>query len=134
MRSVSEKIETIRNGMGEEISNLGELLEASEEVKQRYKALFSQIAERVMLLRDVQEQYDNYEAQHKRETKWIKLLRKQVDEHEIKQHLLRQQKFDLRRKYQAVHSHSQQQYETVISVDDELKDLKSALETASVTQ
>lgn len=115
-----------------EIANIDELLEASEESKQRYKALFAQIADRVMLAREVQEAYDTYETQHKRETKWVKLLRKQCDDYELKQHLVRQQKFDLRRKYNQPQSHSQQQYEAVI--EDDLNDLKSNLDTNLVNK
>lgn len=101
-----------------------------------FKTAFRFNFSRVMLLRDVQEAYESYETLHKRETKWIKLLRKQVDDHELKQHLLRQQRFDLRRKYQQAQSHSQQQYESVIPSpaggEDDLGELRTALETSWV--
>lgn len=85
-----------------------------------------------MILHEIQEAYELYETQHKRETKWIKLLRKQVDDHELKQHLLRQQKYDLRRKYQQAQSHSQQQYEGAIPNEDDFAETKSSLDTSWV--
>lgn len=86
----------------------------------------------MILLREIQQLYDSYENTYKRETKWIKLLRKQVDDYELKQTLYKQQKYDLRKKYQQAQSHSQQQYESTINVEDDINDLKSSLDTISV--
>lgn len=46
VRSVSEKIEANRNRIGEEVSNLGEILDSAEDTKQRFKFLFNEITNR----------------------------------------------------------------------------------------
>lgn len=46
VRSVSDKIEMSRNRIGEEISNLSEILDSSEDVKLRNKNLFNEITNR----------------------------------------------------------------------------------------
>lgn len=46
VRSVSEKIEANRNRIGEEVSNLGEILDSAEDAKQRFKFLFNEISNR----------------------------------------------------------------------------------------
>lgn len=46
IRSVGEKIEANRDRIGQDISNLEEILDLCDETKERYKEIFVQISDR----------------------------------------------------------------------------------------
>ena len=76
------------------------------------------------MLQDINQSFELYEKSYQSETKWMKLLEKQITDYENAQLYNRQQKAELRRKYG--------EQSLMRNMDDEINELKSSLDPVAV--
>ncbi|RNA44597.1 microtubule-actin cross-linking factor 1-like isoform X7 [Brachionus plicatilis] len=79
IRDLTEKIKASKSNIASDILNLSEIIEIAGEIKKRFSNILSQIAERQVLLGDIQHSLDLYEKAYKTETKWINMLKSQKE-------------------------------------------------------
>ena len=77
---------------------------------------------------DIQQSVDLYEKTYKNETKWINMLKSQIQDYERNQIIYKQQRNELREKI----FQQQQQYQQTTNMEDDIKDLKNSFDPVAV--
>ena len=127
IRDLYDRVVANKSVFNQEVSNLNEILDAAEEIKKRCDDMFNQIYDRVAHLHDILNAYEQYRRSYQKETKWIVLLKKQIDDYQRQQLIYKQQKRHLKQKYQADLPHTH-----MSSPEEDLNELKSSFDPIAV--
>jgi hypothetical protein len=73
--------------------------------------------------------YEQYRRSYQNETKWIVLLKQQIEDYQRQQLIYKQQKQHLKQKYQI----NQESFDNLDSVDEDMNELKYSFDPIAVS-